>query len=288
MWYAIQTMTGREQELIDSIEDRTDHSVYKSCFFVRREAVWRRGGQCITHVETLFPGYVFIDTETPMELYFQLRKVPKFSKLLGKDVSPAHLAVREAEAAEQARGGGDGDKVKDKNGDKDRDRAGNRADGASVGGNGSGKAEVGERTRRDEGKAKTPGGRDGPAGADADKDRGANVDGDKSHKAANFRIDGDNEVVFHPVTEEEREVIERLIDGDPERIVRLSPIELDDNSEIIHCGGALRHYKDAVIKKRIRLRYVIVRVPFLGRNRDIRLGIRLEKERICNALDMPD
>lgn len=282
MWYAIQTMTGREQELIDSIEDRTDHSVYKSCFFVRREAVWRRGGQCITHVETLFPGYVFIDTETPMELYFQLRKVPKFSKLLGKDVGLSHLAVREAEAAEQAGGGGDGDKV------KDRDREENRVGGVDVGGNGSCKAEAGERTRRDAGKAKTSGGRDGPAGVGADKDRGANVDGDISHKAANFRIDGDNEVVFHPVTEEEREFIERLIDGDSERIVRLSPIELDDNSEIIHCGGALRHYKDAVIKKRIRLRYVIVRVPFLGRNRDIRLGIRLEKERICNALDMPD
>ena len=80
--------------------------------------------------------------------------------------------------------------------------------------------------------------------------------------------------------------LEQLIGGDPENIVRLSPVELDENSEIIKCGGALRYYKDLIIKKRIRLRYVMVRVPLFGSNRDILLGIRVDKEKILNAMDL--
>ena len=79
---------------------------------------------------------------------------------------------------------------------------------------------------------------------------------------------------------------QQLIGGDPENIVRLSPVELDENSEIVKCGGALRYYKDSIIKKRIRLRYVMVRVPLFGNNRDILLGIRVDKEKILNAMDL--
>ena len=91
MWYVIQTMTGREQELVDLITDRqkavnelinvggqsagdeaykrTDDSRTRDrCFVIKREVVWRRQGECIKHTETLFPGYVFVDTESPQEL----------------------------------------------------------------------------------------------------------------------------------------------------------------------------------------------------------------------------
>ena len=79
-------MTGREQELIDTVDARTDHNTYERCFCVRREAVWRREGRYITHIEPLFPGYVFVETQDPEAFYLQLKKIPKFSRLLGKDI----------------------------------------------------------------------------------------------------------------------------------------------------------------------------------------------------------
>ena len=84
---------------------------------------------------------------------------------------------------------------------------------------------------------------------------------------------------IHPVREEDRMILEQLLDGDRERIVRLSPVEVDEEDEekrIIGCGGALRHYQKDIVKKRIRLRYVVVRLPFLGGLRDVLLGIRLK------------
>lgn len=198
MWYVIQTMTGREQELVDLITDRqkavnelinvggqsagdeaykrTDDSRTRDrCFVIRREVVWRRQGECIKHTETLFPGYVFVDTESPQELYQDLQKIPKFTKLLGKS-----------------------------------------------------------------------------------------------------ELTDSEELEFVAVSDEEKKFLEILLDGDPEDTVRLSPVKTVQNGEITECGGALRHYKDLIVKKRIRLRYVIVRMPFLGQKKDILLGIRLE------------
>lgn len=216
MWYVIQTMTGREQELVDLIADRQktvdERSVddkprnvngqsiadewknakgqriadeaheradsrqkHGRCFVIKREVVWRRQGECIKHTETLFPGYVFVDTENPQALYQDLKKIPKFTKLLGK----SELTDLE-------------------------------------------------------------------------------------------------ELEFVSVLEEEKRFLEILLDGDPEDTVRLSPVKTVKNGEITECGGALRHYKDLIVKKRIRLRYVIVRMPFLGQKKDILLGIRLE------------
>lgn len=172
MWYVIQTMTGHEQELADLIMGRQASG---RCFVMKREAVWRRQGECIKHVETLFPGYVFIDTDDPQRLYQEMKKIPRFAKLLGKG-----------------------------------------------------------------------------------------------------ELNDSEELEFIAISEEEKKFLENLLDGDPEDTVRLSPVKIGKNSQITRCGGALRHYKDYIIKKRIRLRYVIVRLPFLGQDRDILLGIEVK------------
>lgn len=224
MWYAIQTMTGREQELIDTVNARTDHSTYERCFCVRREAVWRRGGNYIPHVEALFPGYIFAETEDPEAFYLQLKKIPGFSRFLGKNVIEKKQIT--------------GKRCK--------------------------KTENETMERRD--------------GRESACERSADGYGLKQKR--------NDEIIFHAITEEEESFLKRLIGGDPENIVRLSPVELDENGEIVKCGGALRYYQNAIIKKRIRLRYVIVRIPFFGRDREILLGIRVEKEKILNDLDM--
>ena len=69
MWYAVQTITGNEEEAAKEIRKTVDADIYEECFLLKREAVWRIQGSCRVHVERLFPGYVFISTQYPKELY---------------------------------------------------------------------------------------------------------------------------------------------------------------------------------------------------------------------------
>lgn len=82
MWYVLQTMTGQEEELVHMIREVVPDHVYSDCFVAYYERVWRRQQQSIVHVERLFPGYVFIVSDNPNELYLELKRVPAMSKLV--------------------------------------------------------------------------------------------------------------------------------------------------------------------------------------------------------------
>ena len=168
MWYAIQTITGKEEETIESIRRMVSTEAYEDCFLLKREAVWRIQGACRVHEERLFPGYVFVSTEHPKELYQELKRVFSYTKLLGKE-----------------------------------------------------------------------------------------------------------EEEFYPVSAEEERFLKELLNGDEEYTVRLSPVEVDEQGNITECGEPLQKYLDRVIKKRIRLRYVVIRVHLLGRDREIFSGYGL-------------
>ena len=60
MWNVIQVVTGKEEETKNVIEKEQGREFFKDCFYIRRERVWRRDGQCIVHLETMFPGYLFL------------------------------------------------------------------------------------------------------------------------------------------------------------------------------------------------------------------------------------
>ncbi len=169
MWYAIQTITGNEEETIRTIRKVIAPEICEDCFLLKREAVWRIHGECRIHTERLFPGYVFVHISNPEEFYRQLKRVPQFTRILGKDG-----------------------------------------------------------------------------------------------------------LEFQPVSLEEEEFLKRLLNGDREYTVRLSWAEVDDKGNIVACGEPLRGYLNCVVKKRIRLRYVVIRVWLFGRERDILLGIRME------------
>ena len=85
MWYVLQTTTGQEEKLVQLIHELVTSELYEDCFVAYYERVWRRQQQSVVHVERLFPGYVFIITQNPEELFFQLKKVPAMSKLIAVD-----------------------------------------------------------------------------------------------------------------------------------------------------------------------------------------------------------
>lgn len=170
MWYVIQIMTGKEEEVKGIIEKSVGHECFQCCFFLKRERVWRRGGACIVHVEPLFPGYIFVETDKPEELYVRLRQIPQFTKLLKSE-----------------------------------------------------------------------------------------------------------ENIFLAVEAEEREFLMSLVNGDREYVVRLSEVEIDEEKNIVAVRGPLERYRDRIVRKKLRLRYVMIRVMLLGEERDVLVGIKVRE-----------
>ncbi|MCI9584583.1 hypothetical protein D3Z50_20225 [Clostridiaceae bacterium] len=109
-----------------------------------------------------------------------------------------------------------------------------------------------------------------------------------------------NDGVFGTVTEEEQALLCRMMEGEEGRALRLcpqesekgparagdtypnlvrrSPVRVSGEGEITEAGGFLKDYLDKIVKKRLRKRSVTIEIPFLGENRRIQVGIRVEGE----------
>lgn len=85
MWYVIQTQTGKEEELLLFMRKMLTEGIYKRSFALKAEWPKRYDGQWQLHVKLMFPGYIFVETETPQRLFKGLKKIPQFSKLLSCD-----------------------------------------------------------------------------------------------------------------------------------------------------------------------------------------------------------
>ena len=81
-WYVIQTYTGREEKLIEMIRRIVPGDLYGECFVVYHEQLRSRGKENQIHIERSFPGYAFITSEQPEQLFLHLRRVPAMSKMM--------------------------------------------------------------------------------------------------------------------------------------------------------------------------------------------------------------
>lgn len=97
------------------------------------------------------------------------------------------------------------------------------------------------------------------------------------------RILGKGEKGLYPVDEEEREFLSELVDGDKEDTIRLSPVKVNEDGEIVACGGVVRKFLGSVVKKRMRERYVVVRVKKGNKEREVLLGLWKQDNR-CELL----
>lgn len=83
MWYVVQVTSGREQATLAKIQRFVDGATLKEAFVPRRKAVRKKDGKATPVSEALFPGYVFVTTEKPEELFANLKRVPAFTRMLG-------------------------------------------------------------------------------------------------------------------------------------------------------------------------------------------------------------
>ncbi len=60
LWYLLKTWAGREEELVKEVQRILPPQMYEECFVIRQERIWRKQQKSIVHLESLFPGCVFL------------------------------------------------------------------------------------------------------------------------------------------------------------------------------------------------------------------------------------
>lgn len=81
-WYVIHTEAGRENILIDRMKQIFTEDEMKECFLVKRERRRRLRGKWTVVVENIFKGYIFVVAKKPEKVFFKLKEIPMFSKIL--------------------------------------------------------------------------------------------------------------------------------------------------------------------------------------------------------------
>ena len=85
MWYVIQTFSGEEDRTADIIRRMVPLDCFEECFVLKRERLKKFHGSWNKVEEVLFNGYTFIASDKPGKLYEELKKIPRLTKVLGRE-----------------------------------------------------------------------------------------------------------------------------------------------------------------------------------------------------------
>lgn len=91
MWYVIQVYTGQEMEIARQCRERVAEEG-EDVFVPLAERMKKSGGEMELVKARLFPGYVFIETEKPEDIYLRLKRIKAMTKLLktGEEITPLY------------------------------------------------------------------------------------------------------------------------------------------------------------------------------------------------------
>lgn len=90
-WYLLKTWMGKEEELRKEIHRTIPSYLYKECFVIYQERIWRKQQRSIVHVEPLFPGCVFLTCENRGSIYESSNQISAIERLLvcsGSEIFP--------------------------------------------------------------------------------------------------------------------------------------------------------------------------------------------------------
>lgn len=96
MWYVVQVYTGREAEIAEQCRTRVAEEG-EEVFIPLVERMTKVRGEWEQVKTRLFPGYVFIETDKPKELYMRLKEIKAMTKLLktGEEITPLYKEEEE-------------------------------------------------------------------------------------------------------------------------------------------------------------------------------------------------
>lgn len=75
-WYLLKTWAGKEEELVKEIHRTVPPQMYKECFVIYQERIWRKQQKSIVHTEPLFPGCVFLTCQEIKPLFYHTEYTP--------------------------------------------------------------------------------------------------------------------------------------------------------------------------------------------------------------------
>lgn len=85
MWYAVQVMSGKEEETRFLCESLLRDDACNGCFVISCDRDKKYNGKWHRDSNIMFPGYIFIDTDYPKMVYEELKSIPRLTKILGRD-----------------------------------------------------------------------------------------------------------------------------------------------------------------------------------------------------------
>ena len=85
MYYVIQVRAGKEQKVIDDIKRYVAHNEIFDVFSPARKEMRKYKDGWREVVKKCFPGYLFVDTDDIKALFYELPKIPEWTKILGRN-----------------------------------------------------------------------------------------------------------------------------------------------------------------------------------------------------------
>ncbi len=98
-WYILQCYSGQEYKVKSRIEKFIEDNVFKGkvsqIFIPEEETIEIKENKRIERTVKVYPGYVFVEMEEDVEIWFQLRKIPGVSKFIGPKNMPTPVTQAE-------------------------------------------------------------------------------------------------------------------------------------------------------------------------------------------------
>lgn len=85
MYYVIHVKTGNEEKVIEAIKKQIGPKEGFELFAPFRKSLRKYKSKEVEIIERCFPGYVFVETDKPKDLFFDLFWVPEYTKLLDRE-----------------------------------------------------------------------------------------------------------------------------------------------------------------------------------------------------------
>lgn len=83
-WYVIQVRSGHEKEIADKCRFIISRDILEECFIPEYVTRRKYHGKWQDVRDILFKGYVFLISDRIDELFNELKKIPDFTKVIGK------------------------------------------------------------------------------------------------------------------------------------------------------------------------------------------------------------
>lgn len=95
MWYVIQVVTGEEKKTIEICKHIINDNIKHEFFVPESDRMKRFRGEWHKIRKPMFPGYVFISSDNIEDVYEELKKVPKLTKILQTDTTITPISSKE-------------------------------------------------------------------------------------------------------------------------------------------------------------------------------------------------